>query len=74
MKNITSGLGQWGEWGPYAQCPSNERVIGFRIKVEPDQGFFGGDTATNAIRLQCESGSELKSTEGKWGMDHFYSE
>ena len=66
-KPITSGVAEWGVWGLYAECPPNERVIGFKIKVESNQGIID-DTATNAIRLKCESGFELQSTEGKWGI------
>ena len=72
LKKIKSGEQRFGNWGWDAQCPSNERVLGFKIKVQPPQGS-GDDTATNAIRLKCESGYELISSEERWGNINFCS-
>ena len=73
LKKIKSGEQRFGDWGSFAQCPSNERVIGFKIKVQPPQTSAGDDTATNAIRLKCESGYELISSEERWGNINFCS-
>ncbi|CAG7689985.1 unnamed protein product [Allacma fusca] len=45
----------WGEWGPYEQCPPGSFVYGFQLTVESDQGFFGDDSALNGINLLCIS-------------------
>lgn len=67
----TSEQGAWGDWGKVASCPSGQYVWGFRLKSEPYQGS-GDDSALNAIRLICKSGSTgtatyIQSSEGPWG-------
>jgi len=73
LKKIKSGEQRFGNWGWDAQCPSNERVIGFKIKVKPPKTSGRDETATNAIRLKCESGYELISSEERWGNINFCS-
>jgi hypothetical protein len=53
----------WGDWGKVEYCPEGERVIGFSLKTEREQGR-GDDTALNAIALICTSGSKITSTQG----------
>lgn len=56
--------GNFGIWGPEERCPGTEKAIGFKIKVEPNQGKNGDDTALNAIGLKCSGGSWIYSTQG----------
>ncbi|KAK3856844.1 hypothetical protein Pcinc_036874 [Petrolisthes cinctipes] len=45
----------FGDWGPYEQCPSGTYVHAFQIRVEEPLGLLGDDTALNGIRLYCQS-------------------
>lgn len=56
----------WGSFGPWKYCPSGRYVNAMQIKVEGKQGG-GDDTAMNAIRLYCNDGSVLISSEMPWG-------
>ncbi|KAK4316028.1 hypothetical protein Pmani_012773 [Petrolisthes manimaculis] len=44
----------FGDWGPYEQCPSGTYAQAFQIRVEEPLGLFGDDTALNGIRLYCQ--------------------
>jgi hypothetical protein len=69
---ITSSEGPWGGWASsFARCASNEKLIGFQIRVEPDQGS-GDDTATNAVKMICSNRQVLSSLEERWG--YWYGE
>lgn len=61
----------WGDWGKSAYCPSNGRVKGFAINVEPPQGSEKDDTATNSIRLICEDNTVLESDEYNFGKTNY---
>lgn len=54
----------FGDWGELDSCPGNQRAVGFKIKVEPNQGEDGDDTAVNAIGLKCSGGSWIYSSQG----------
>lgn len=45
----------WGRWGSWYNCPPNQFVVGFQLKVEARQGDGRNDddTALNNIRLYC---------------------
>ena len=44
--------GRWREWN---DCPSGEYLVGFSLKVEPDQGS-GDDSAVNGMTSTCTGG------------------
>merc|ERR1712126_34827 len=44
---------QWGDWGHESFCPDDSWAQGFMLKIEPDQGNFGDDSALNGIELKC---------------------
>ncbi|MCI5127421.1 MAG: hypothetical protein D3907_02725 [Candidatus Electrothrix sp. AUS3] len=43
--------GGWGQWGSEASCPSNKKVCGAQLKIEPH--IDGDDTAVNDVILYC---------------------
>merc|ERR1712072_469563 len=56
---VTSKTQIWGSWGDRKDCPgSNNPVIGFRIKIEGNQGG-GDDTAANTMDLYCQRGGSI---------------
>merc|ERR1712072_641640 len=56
---VTSKTQTWGSWGDRKDCPgSNNPVIGFRIKIESNQGG-GDDTAANTMDLYCQRGGSI---------------
>ncbi|XP_053908740.1 vitelline membrane outer layer protein 1 homolog [Cuculus canorus] len=59
--------GPWGEWGEPEFCPKGLYAVGFQLKVQPPQGFFGDDTALNAVRLLCANGAVATAGEGPRG-------
>lgn len=58
----------WGTWSNFQNCPSKSFAIGFRIRVESDQGN-GDDTALNEIELICNDEDEtaINGAAGSWG-------
>ncbi|CAG7733778.1 unnamed protein product [Allacma fusca] len=48
-------VSDYGDWGPYDECPPGMYVIGFQLVSEPDQGAFGDDSAMNGVSLFCFS-------------------
>ncbi|XP_036443563.1 vitelline membrane outer layer protein 1-like [Colossoma macropomum] len=76
---ITVGNGQvWGTWGNREMCPLGTYATGFSLKVEPNRGFWGDDTALNGIALRCTAPrtassstinySTTQSNSGSWGQ------
>jgi len=63
---LISKEGAKGGWDSVKRC-RNSRVVGFQMRIEPDQGS-GDDTAMNNLRIICESG-EVHEGEGQrpWG-------
>ncbi|XP_013403157.1 vitelline membrane outer layer protein 1-like [Lingula anatina] len=63
--------GIWGSWGMAKYCPIGSHVVGFRLKVEGNQGR-GDDTAANDLELKCSNGKVISSSNGgswgSWGM------
>ena len=63
--------GIWGGWGDLELCPHSGYAVGFRQRVEEDQGdgYWAGadDTALNSICLKCNTGGEVCSKQGFWG-------
>lgn len=61
--SVSNGHG-FGKWGDEKTCPGVHPALGFRIKVEPNQGS-GDDTALNAIELLCADGTRVTSSVGE---------
>lgn len=57
---------QYGNWGNEETCPEGKFVVGFKLKVEPNQGS-GDDTSLNGIEFLCEGGETKTSSVGQWG-------
>ena len=67
-KNIKSSVDRNGEWAKdFSICPQGHKLIGFRTRIQADQGRNKDDTATNTIQMKCSDGKELKSLEGNLG-------
>ena len=68
-QQISSLEGGWGDWGLEDMCPAGKNIIGYRLRIEPNQGGGGGndDTALNDIELYCEGGGSVTSKKGSWG-------
>ncbi|CAL8144029.1 unnamed protein product [Orchesella dallaii] len=47
-------LSQWGEWGQLEHCPSDQVVVGMKLKVHDNQGMKD-DTGLNAVKLYCQN-------------------
>lgn len=48
-----SNDGEWGNWSPLIQCPSNSYICGIQVQIESGQGLFGDDTALNNADFIC---------------------
>jgi Vitelline membrane outer layer protein I (VOMI) len=66
----------WGEWGNQTACNRGDLLVGFRLRVEEEQGD-GDDTAANDMEVQCSGGAVLTPPNGgpwgEWG-DFMYCE
>ena len=47
------GGGPFGQWYDWSFCPNGTFLCGLRLKVEPDQGSGGDDTAMNNVEGYC---------------------
>jgi len=47
-------LSLWGEWGQLEHCPSDQVVVGMRLKVHDSQGMKD-DTGLNAVKFYCQN-------------------
>ncbi|KAG2440681.1 hypothetical protein HYH02_010260 [Chlamydomonas schloesseri] len=50
---ITSGSGNYGSWGSWVSCPTNQYICGLQVKMEDVQGTSADDTAMNGLRFYC---------------------
>ncbi|KAG2429565.1 hypothetical protein HXX76_010800 [Chlamydomonas incerta] len=50
---ITSGSGNYGSWGSWVSCPTNQYICGLQVKMEQPQGTDKDDTAMNGLRFYC---------------------
>eukprot|EP01084_Bolivina_argentea_P248184 415128_1 len=71
----TSSEKQFGNWFPTSPqtCGTDEWLIGFRSRIEPDQGPppFGDNVALSCIQMNCSHGTILTPNDcriwGDWG-------
>jgi hypothetical protein len=68
---IMPAAGSWGTWYGPKFCPANQFAVGYRMRVEGNQGS-GDDTSLNAVQLECKplngSGSSwISPHDGYWG-------
>ncbi|NXO32828.1 VMO1 protein, partial [Cisticola juncidis] len=59
-----------GSWGPARTCPPGERLVSFRLRVEPSQGVFDDAGATD-MAATCSKGQQLEGgglQRGDWGQ------
>lgn len=76
-------LSHWGEWGKLEHCPSDQIVVGMRLKVHENQGVKD-DTGMNAIKFYCKNPyssteysndvtaiTSLVGSAGEWKQDFF---
>jgi hypothetical protein len=64
---ISSGVGNYGEWRGTYVCPGNSYANGFQLRSEPNQGVFVDDTAANNLNLYCSDGTILSGDGDDWG-------
>ena len=57
----------WGDWGPWVECPPGDHVKAMRLKIDYDEKDDYDDTVLNTIELKCTDGTKLTSKEGWWG-------
>lgn len=63
---LYSSSGDWGDWGSDVYCSSGEKLSGFIMKSEPNQGS-GDDTAANSLKMYCTNRELFNHHEGPWG-------
>jgi hypothetical protein len=68
---LLPGDGSWGTWRTTAYCPPGQYALGYRMRVEGNQGS-GDDTSLNAVQLDCQVpfaavGQTVSSHDGLWG-------
>ncbi|ODN06617.1 Vitelline membrane outer layer protein 1 [Orchesella cincta] len=76
-------LSHWGEWGQLEHCPSDQVVVGMKLKVHEDGGVKD-DTGLNAVKFYCQnpysypeysadvvSITSLVGTSGDWRKDFY---
>ena len=62
--DVCSDSREWGEWGSYSgTCLSGFNAADFKLE-EKQYGTFGDNTAGNALRLYCSSGSDPYEADG----------
>ncbi|KXZ41380.1 hypothetical protein GPECTOR_509g477 [Gonium pectorale] len=66
---VEDGSGFWGDWTKSASCGAGGYFVGARIRIEPQQGDDGDDTAANSIAFTCSNdrGAEVKPHNGYFG-------
>ncbi|MDU8501103.1 metallophosphoesterase [Pseudomonas syringae] len=57
-KTLKSKEGPWGDWYETVNCPSYKPVVGFQLKMDPNQGN-GDDAAVVSAKLVCEGGQYI---------------
>lgn len=67
VDRIIAHEGFWGYWGEGANCAQGSFLTHFSLKVEPNQGGGGDDTAANSVRFTCNNGQVIEARGGKWG-------
>lgn len=73
---IYKGKTSRGDWGSMEHCNPGTIVIGFRLRVEWDQGYWKDDVAMTAIQFRCTDGKILTSNQlgrGSWKAWHYCS-
>jgi hypothetical protein len=70
VAEISLYVGPWGTWRQSVYCNPGFWAVGYKMRVESDQGG-GDDTALNSVQLLCKSPSGvtewIMSHEGIWG-------
>nr|XP_022289903.1 vitelline membrane outer layer protein 1 homolog isoform X1 [Crassostrea virginica] len=78
-KILTVKGGDWGSWGEIKYCPEGSFADGYKMQIEPPQGF-GDDTSLNRVSLSCRDAETLEKTGnvtpysntrsfGSWGSE-----
>ncbi|PNW77055.1 hypothetical protein CHLRE_10g420450v5 [Chlamydomonas reinhardtii] len=50
---VRSGSGDFGSWGSWVSCPTNQYICGLQVKMEEPQGTVSDDTAMNGLKFYC---------------------
>jgi len=53
----------WGDWGEWAECPGGTVACGLAVRVEPELGRSGDDTALNGLKVECCPDSQIRRQE-----------
>nr|XP_034332245.1 vitelline membrane outer layer protein 1-like [Crassostrea gigas] len=60
-KSLSVQGGNWGTWGQVVYCPEGSFADGYKMKIEPPQGFRD-DTSLNRVSLSCRDGTTLEAS------------
>lgn len=76
-------LSSWGDWGKLEHCPSDQVVVGMKLKVHDHQGVKD-DSGLNAVKFYCQNPyssveyskdvvgiTSLVGNNGEWKEDFF---
>lgn len=63
----------WGAWGRTESCSGDSYAVGFRQRVQSDQGVDFDNTALNEIEIICEDGKRINGNAtggvGEWSQE-----
>lgn len=67
---VTSDGGDFGTWRGEKTCPVPEYIRKFSLRVEPDQGDLGDDTAVGDMKVICTNypENEIEGEGEEWGF------
>lgn len=64
---ISSSVGNYGEWRSVYLCLGNSYATEFQLRSEPNQGMFIDNTAANNLNLYCSNKTILSGDGDDWG-------